>query len=433
MRLAMVFIFFQLFTIQVHADFSYRDSTRLKLQTPQLIDLGKGESSSLDKYKVIDLSASVEVGSSCGEMNVATNLQSNLKDLLSDDFFKGVGNTIQNAGGMLALCYLSPSYCSIAKHLRLSSHFLSQLNLDSCALVDKYVDNRISDYEITRQQCVRQAMQQNGGNVKAALEKCGQSGVELADWSGGKNGKVGSNALIESTAKWAGLKGEDATRIIDLTKSFVGDTVLARGGVGVEFGSRKKLTSPREFVELEGKLVEEKLAEIVYDVSQSDTSEWNLNSRMRTRIEETVGSNIPPDVAYEVVRKLSFMPIRARESAIRQLAKAVASNRVALDAEKSLEVLSLAARNPNLPPHRQQEAIALREQLKDSVEMTLELRKSEKTKLAEVISSIHQEGEKFESGVSRRNMEGDASRLNDQRLKQMFFDCSDPVFCEGGS
>ncbi|MGE3682712.1 MAG: hypothetical protein AB7G93_13385 [Bdellovibrionales bacterium] len=403
------------------------------MSSPRLLDLGANGQSSLDRYKVIDLSANVEVGTSCGEMDVSANLRANLNDLLSDDFFKGMGNKIQGAGGMLALCYLSPSYCAIAKHMRLSSHFLSQLNLDSCGMIDKYIDTRVSDYEMSKQQCVRSTMERNGNNVKGAIERCGDSGrnLDLSDWSGGSKGPVRANALIESTAKWAGLKGDDAARVIEVTKAFVGDTVVASGGVEVEFGARKKLTTPREFINEEGKASEERINDLIAEIDRNDGS-WHLNRTMQDKVAETFKGEMSPEVGYETLRKLSFMPTAQRGQAVRKLSRALASHRVVEDAEKSLELLSLAARNPNLPPLRQQEAISLREQLKDQLELTLAMRKGERNELADVLGSIHSEGDQFESGVSRRKLEGEASKHNQERLKDFFMDCSDAVFCGNG-
>lgn len=418
-----------LFSITAFAEFSYRNSTRVN--SMGLRDLSDTSPTALDRYKVIDLSANVEVGTSCGEMNIATNLQSNLKDLLGDDFFKGVGNQIQNAGGMLALCYLSPSYCAIAKHMRMSSHFLSQLNLDSCAMIDKYVDSRVADYDMSKQQCVRKKMSENGRDVKAALEECGQGTGKLEDWAGGKGGPVKANALIGSTAKWAGLKGDDTEKIIQMTKAFVGDTVVANGKAQVEFGPKSRLTTPREYISEESSVVAEKLNDLMDDLEQNEV-QGSFSLATRKKINDIFEKGLSQDVALESVRKLSYLPTRARREAVRRLSQVVAMNNVAQDAEKSLEVLALAVRNPNLPPHRQQEAIALREQLKDSLEMTLDMRKSGSDQLREVLGSIKDDGSFYESNVVRRNLEGHASKRNQGRLKEQFFDCSDSTFCNSG-
>lgn len=424
-----VLFYILMFSVLANADFSYRNSTRVN--SLGLRDLSDSSPTSLDRYKVIDLSAKVEVGSSCGEMNVATNLQANLKDLLSDDFFKGVGNQIQSAGGMLALCYLSPSYCAIAKHMRMSSHFLSQLNLDSCALIDKYVDSRVADYDMSKQQCVRKKMSENGRDVKSALEECGNGLSKLEDWAGGKSGPVKANTLIESTAKWAGLRGDDSDRVIQMTKAFVGDTVVTDGKVSVEFGPKSRLTTPREYISEESTTVAEKLNDLMNDIER-DEVQGSFSPNTRKKIEDVFEKKLPQDVALEAVRKLYYMPNRSRRDAIRRLSQVVAANNVAQDAEKSLEVLALAARNPNLPPHRQKEAMELRQQLKDSLEATLELRKSGTEQLRTVLASVQEDGSFYESGVSRRNLESQASKTNQGRLKEMFFDCSDSTFCNQG-
>lgn len=413
------------------SEFSYRNSTRVN--SMGLRNLSNTDPTSLDSYKIVNMSANVEVGTSCGEMNISTNLQSNLKDLLGDDFFKGVGNQIQGAGGMLALCYLSPSYCSIAKHMRMSSHFLSQLNLDSCAMIDKYVDNRVADYDMSKQQCVRKKMGENGRDVKAALEECGSGNPadQMGDWAGGKGGKVNANELIGSTAKWAGLSGADSNRIIQMTKAFVGDTVVVDGGVRVEFGGKSRLTSPREYISEQSISVAERLNTLVDDLN-GDNPQTSFSNLTKKKIVDIFEKGLPDDVAEETVRRLSYLPNRSRREAVQRLAQAVAVNNVTQDAEKSLEVLTLASRNPNLPPHRQKEAIELRQQLKDSLEMALDMKKSGSEQLREVLGSIQKDGSYYESGVVRRSLEGQASSHNKGRLNDMFFDCSDSTFCSGG-
>ena len=69
------------------ADFSYKDSSKVNLSSPKLLDVGRTEKSSLDRYKIVDLSANVTVGSSCGEMNISKNLRANLNELLGDAGF----------------------------------------------------------------------------------------------------------------------------------------------------------------------------------------------------------------------------------------------------------------------------------------------------------------------------------------------------------
>jgi len=123
------------------------------------------------------------------------------------------------------------------------------MRLDQCALIDKYVDTRTEDFKMERQSCVRKAIQRTGGNMEAAMSQC-QSGsdynFDIANWSGASNGsKVRTNKLIASSAKWAGFTGREARRSVDLIKALVGDTVIGRGKVTVEYGPSKKALTPR--------------------------------------------------------------------------------------------------------------------------------------------------------------------------------------------
>jgi len=132
---------------------------------------------------------------------------------------------------------MSPTWCAILKHTQVSANFLSQMRLDQCALIDRYTDSRTDDYYRERQECVRQKIADNGGNLEQAMGECqgGVYGANLANWAGQSGGgKTPVSKLIESSAKWAGLSGPEATRTTDLLKAFVGDTVVASGNVSVE-------------------------------------------------------------------------------------------------------------------------------------------------------------------------------------------------------
>lgn len=64
--------------------------------------------------------------------------------------------------------------------------------------------------------------------------------------------------------------------------------------------------------------------------------------------------------------------------------------------------------------------------------MTLEMRKGERDQLANVIAAIGSEGGEFEGDYGRRNLESASARQNGTRLKELFYDCSDGVFCKNG-
>jgi hypothetical protein len=276
-------------------------------------------------------------------------------------------------------------------------------------------------------------MQSNGNNVKSALEECSGKADELMDWSGKSSGPVKANALLDSTAKWAGLKGDDAQHTLEVTKALVGETVVANGGVEVEFGARKKLITPREMINEVGHDNIESIEEILAELDRDSTA-WRSNPDVRDKAEKVFGGQMSSDAAMAALRKLSYLPIKQRSEAVSRLSRALATHQVVKDAEKSLEVLSLASRNPNLPPARQQEAMALREQLRDQMDTTVRLRSENDSDLGGVLDSINSEGGYFEEGVVRRKVESNTSTKTRSRLSETYFDCSDPAFCmQGGT
>jgi hypothetical protein len=125
-----------------------------------------------DHAKPIDLSATVGWGSDCGRMNFNATLQSTLDQIIKGGFFGNIGKDILPGIPMLTICYMSPTWCAILKHRQISANMLSQLRLNQCSIMDKYVDSRVEDYCQERQSCVHQAIASNGGNMDAAMESC---------------------------------------------------------------------------------------------------------------------------------------------------------------------------------------------------------------------------------------------------------------------
>src|SRR5207253_2309377 len=87
----------------------------------------------------------------------------------------------------------------------------------------------------------------NNGNFETAMESCkNYEDYDISSWAGKGKNKV--NKLIESTAEWAGMNNDQGKRVVDLTKAFVGDTVVAKGEVSVDFGPRRIQLTPRTYL-----------------------------------------------------------------------------------------------------------------------------------------------------------------------------------------
>src|SRR5690606_5357701 len=141
-----------------------------------------------------------------------STLHSSLTNMLNEKYFGEVGQGLIAASPMLALCYFSPSMCSVLRGAQANASVLSQMRLSQCALTEKYIDKRVDDFYAERQSCVQKHIEENGGDLETAMDACRNIwDVDLPDWAGG-GGKAESNKLIESSATWAGYEGEAADR-----------------------------------------------------------------------------------------------------------------------------------------------------------------------------------------------------------------------------
>lgn len=386
--------------------------------------------------QVVDLGLNLGIGSDCGRVDFEGTMKSTLKNLLDAKYFGNIGQNIIAASPMLLACYMSPTWCAILKHSQVNANFLSQMRLDQCALIDKYTDSRTDDYYRERQECVRQKIADNGGDLEQAMGSC-QGGVysaNLGNWAGQSSGsKVPVNKLIESGTKWAGLTGPEATRTTDLLKAFVGDTVVASGNVSVEYGSRGKALTPETHLkELRGTMRQKLCEGIVLRVERDGR---------RQTIDQLVSErdlrDLSPDsnevlVDRQTIEALSYMPYRQRQGACKRLADTMALTVFTKDVNRSVDVLTIAAQNPNLPPQRQAEVEEKRKRFKESVDLTLELERQRNEPLRTVLSEINGQGGRYRDRYTDDVMREDDSKVRSDRNRQTFMDCADGVMCPQG-
>ena len=369
-------------------------------------------------------------------------LQSALRNLLDSKYFESVGNNIVSASPMLLTCYFSPTWCSILKHTRVNANFLSQMRLDQCALVDKYIDHRTEDFKRERQDCVHTAIQRNGGNMEQAMKEC-QSGsdysVDLTNWAGRQFGlKASENKLIESSARWAGFNSGESRRSVELIKALVGDVVVGRGRISVEYGPNNRAITPRTRLYTIEKDTYEKLCRGLLkkiDKNGQSGNPTSLDRLIKDRELKEIGSS--KDETYidkQTLRYLSYLPFIKRGSYCRRLASSIALTKFSGEMNHSLDMLNILEQNPNLPQKRKKEISEKRKKLKDSIDATLKLQEVENTPLNTVISQITKEGRFYQGKNTERTLGSEASRINSGRSQRQLFDCSDGVLCgnQGG-
>ena len=383
--------------------------------------------------KIIDLGLNLGIGSDCGRVDFQGTMKSTLRNLLDSKYFGDVGKDIVAASPMLLTCYLSPTWCAILKHTQVNANPLSKMRLDQCALVDKYTDSRTEDYYRERQDCVRQQIADNGGDLEAAMGQC-QNNVYTADvknWAGSSSGqKTSTNKLIESSTKWAGFTGDDADRTTDLLKALVGDTVLTKGNVSVEYGTRQKaLTPERHLRELQSSVQQKLCLGIVVKVEQEAGRRTIDQVVTQADLKSLAPGMDEILVDRQTIESLAYMPAKQREAACKRLADTVALTMFTKDANRSMDVLTIATQNPNLPPDRKTELEGKRRVLKESIDLTLEWQRQRSEPLREVLSAINGQGQHYRDNYTDRLMRDDAGAIRARRTDRIFMDCSDGIMC----
>ncbi|MGE0526412.1 MAG: hypothetical protein AB7G93_01205 [Bdellovibrionales bacterium] len=415
-------------------DLSYRNQSEFKAHDYLFKSQELKRDPVFDEYRTVDVGVNLGIGSDCGRVDFKSTLQASLKNILDSRYFGDMGKDIIAGSPMLLACYFSPTWCAILKHSQINANFMSQMRLNQCSLMDKYVDSRVQEFYAERQACVHREIDRNGGNIETAMQACNSARVweaNLANWSGSKYGeKASSNKLIASSARWAGLDTPAAASTLNLVKSLVGDTVVSRGRVSVEYGDKPFGITPRTHLagierEVQKKLCNGLLKKI------DDAGPHGANQVIRgANLEEVTGIRDQTLLDRQTLRNLAVMPYKARTLYCQRLASSVAVARFSDDMNRSLDVLALAAQNPNLPERRKKEIEDKREALKNSVEATLELQKERNLPLNEVIAQINQEGEGLHLELSKERLMRDQVEQDAQSARSRLFDCADGVMCD---
>ena len=383
-----------------------------------------------DHYKTIDLGASIGVGSDCGRIDFTNTLRASLRNILDFKYFGDVGRNILASSPMLLTCYFSPTWCAILKHSQISAQYLSQMRLDQCSLVDKYVDSRVEDFYQERQKCVRGAIEENGGDLERAMESCRGNKLwdtDLTNWAGSKTGeKVPENRLLESSARWAGFQGEESKKSLNLVKAFVGDTVVGRGSVSVEYGPRSSALTPRTYLQSIEKATYDELCGRIMRRVEDAGEGTNPDRLMRDEELKALSPNFQYQlVDRQTVRALSVMPPKKRAIACKGLSDALAMTVFSRDVNQSLDMLTTLSQNPNLPDNRKREIESKRKALKESIEMTVSLQRQKNVPVNTALAEINEEGQRIQAELVKERLGNEADSETADRLDAQFMDCAD--------
>lgn len=417
-------------------ELSYENSGSFSSQDYLLRSYGDREDPLFGKdFQIVDLNVDLGFGADCGKVDFKSTMRSSLKNLLDAKYFGDLGRDIVGASPLLLTCYFSPTWCAILKHLRTSAHYVAQMRLDQCALIDKYTDDRAEDFYKERQSCVRQKIKNDDGDLESAMDSCKNVyDVDLANWAGKSQGeKAETNRLIESSAKWAGLDGEEAEKAVGLTKAFVGDTVVSKGQLSVDYGPRKRALTPYTHLAGLQKAKEDDLCEGLLKKVENESYRRSVDEIVSdSDLNRISGNSKIQLIDRQTIEALVYMPRAQRLHACKKLADGIALTIFTNDLNRSLDVLTVAAQNPNLPPHRRQEIERKRQALKESVEMTLELQKQRNEPLNRVVSQINRDGTEWRTRAGERVIETDSAKINSERTRMILMDCADGIMCERG-
>lgn len=415
-------------------DFSYKNRSDFRPSDYLFQNQGFKKDPVFDEYRSIDLGLNLGVGSDCGRVDFKSTLQASLKNILDSRYFGDMGKDIMAGSPMLLACYFSPTWCAILKHSQINANFMSQMRLNQCSLMDKYTDSRVEEFYEERQACVHREIEKNGGNIESAMQACNSNRVwdtDIANWSGSKYGaKSSSNKLIESSARWAGFDNPESSNTVKLVKNLVGDTVISRGKVSVEYGDKPYGITPRTHLAGIERDVQERLCGKFLQKIDASGASGTASVIRNTNLEDLTGIKDQSLLDRQTLRNLAVMTYRSRALYCERLAGSIAVARFSEDMNRSLDILLLAAQNPNLPDRRKKEIEDKRQTLKTSVEVTLDLQKERNAPINEVVAQINQEGESIHQDLSRNRIKQDRSDMESQSARSQFFDCSDGVLCD---
>lgn len=431
------FLFFMVFVAMIssafanNANLDYRNVGTLSPSDYLLGSHGRARDPVFDEYRTIDLNLDIGLGADCGRISIENTMRAALKNILDARYLGDMGKDILAASPMLLTCYFSPTWCSILKHSRIQSNFLAQLRMNQCKAIDSYTDSKVSEFYEQRAECVRKANQQSGGNFEQSMESCkNYMDADISDWSG--DGKSPENRLIESTAKWAGFKGESADRVVNLTKAFIGDTIIKRGSLTIDYGPHRVQLTPRTYL-IDVK--KDTFAKLCGGVVKKIITQGGYRSNVYKLIsdEDLKGLSGGADhllIDRQTILSLAYLPHNKRDIACKKLSDALAMNIFSDDMGRTIDFASSKlTTNPHLPTKRQDEAVRKTRVLKDQIEMTLALEKQNSEPLNAVLQQINLEGEKYQRIVVEEEMQIDRGSEFSKRLDYLFFDCADGIGC----
>jgi len=226
------------FTSQVYADLLdlYRDND--KTPTRGQISYGFGVNIPAPYGpgaggNVIDLSAGLKKGGSCGNFNLASELKGIFSKEVLDQYVAGLTGSIVSGAPLLLLCYASQTLCDLYKHYRGMANAGLSMRQKQCQQIEALAMKAGTSLRNNRvMECISEKMGSMG--YEAAVAECGQMSDPDIQVPGSSDYKKEYD-LSEAIAK----VGSDDPMIQEFIKGVVGD-VRFSGGYGIYTAGKTK-------------------------------------------------------------------------------------------------------------------------------------------------------------------------------------------------
>ncbi len=428
----LIFIVTMIYPLSIFGeDIDYRSNNKMEASDYLLTPSGSLGDPVFDNFRTIELNVDIGIGSDCGRINIKNTLRAALKNVLDSKYLEDMGRDILAASPMLLTCYFSPTWCAILKHAQLKANLLAQLRLNQCNAINKFMDQKVSDYYEERSECVQKSIKANDGNFETAMESCQNHGeIDFKNWSGSDT-KTKENRLIESTAEWAGFKGDQAKRVVDLTKSFVGDTIIKSGSISVDFGPSQVQFTPRTYLmDVKTSSFKKLCQDLLPKIINAGGYRANIYRIVSDDDLKSVSGSNAFTLDRQTLMSLSYMPYKKRAIACRKLSDALAMGTYTEDMGKTLDFISSKlVTNPHLPTQKQFDVDRKRQAFKDQIELTLAMENQNSSPLNTVLYQINKDGEKYINTASRREIQSDQDTHLNRQIDNLFFDCADGLGC----
>lgn len=411
--------------------YDYQSSTRLR-PNDYLFGSKTQKIDDAFNYPVVGFEADLGLSiDNCGSMNLNSTLKSTMRNLMNSDVLKKLGTDITAAAPMLALCYMSPTMCSLAKNLRITAKGLAELRLGQCRAITQYINEKDEEFMEQRSKCARDEIKRTGGDIDAAMAKCKNwHEAKLEDWSG--NGKSPENRLIESTAKWAGLKGKEADRMIKLTKAFIGDSILKKGSFSVDYGPRRLQITPRtHLMSVKDQTFKSLCKVLMGKVEDNGGHRANVYKIISDReLNDLSGEMRYNLIDRQTITSLAYLPRKKRNIYCRKLADALAMEVFSNDVSQTMDFMAAKVEsNPHLPEKQKREAERKRSAFKDQVDVTMSVETRSTEPLNKVLAAINKEGARYKTMAIAEDARVDKATKKANQVDYNLFDCADGITC----